>query len=211
MRALFLARHGQSVSNAVRRFQGIQDVPLSDLGQRQAALLGAALRARRPAHVYASPLARARRTAEIVVAELSVPLTLVDDLRELSLGEWEGRTVEEIRALPGDPYARWVRDPLGNLPPGAEPLGVVQERALRAVAAIVAAHPNGDDVLIVAHGGVISAYLAHCLGLPLSAIWRLTVSNCSLSRVAPPRVLSVNETAHLDGIDGAAGDPGLKP
>ena len=52
----------------------------------------------------------------------------------------------------------------------------------------------------MAHGGVISAYLAHWLGLPLSGIWRLTLSNGSVSSVAPPRVLSVNETAHLDGV-----------
>jgi broad specificity phosphatase PhoE len=211
MTALFLARHGQSVSNAVRRFQGTQDVPLSELGCRQAAALGRALRSRRVAHVYASPLERARRTAEIVVAELGVPLTLVDDLRELSLGEWEGRTVEEICAQPGNLYTQWVRDPARNLPPGAEPLTAVAERVLRAVGIIAAAHPNGDDVLVVAHGGIISVYLAHWLGLPLSAIWRLTVSNGSLSSVAPPRVLSLNETAHLRDVGGAAGGTGLSP
>ena len=211
MSHLFFARHGQSVSNAVRRFQGAQDVPLSELGCRQAAALSRALRGRRLAHVYASPLERARRTAEIVVAELGVPLTLVDDLRELSLGEWEGRTIEEISTLPGNLYTRWVRDPARNLPPGGEPLTAVSERVLRAVGAIAASHPNGDDVLVVSHGGVISAYLAHWLGLPLSAIWRLTVSNGSLSSVAPPRVLSVNETAHLRDVDGTAGGSSLSP
>ena len=211
MTSLFLARHGQSVSNAVRRFQGAQDVPLSELGCRQATALSRALRSRRVAHVYASPLERARLTAEAVVAELGVPLTLVDDLRELSLGEWEGCTVEEICAQPGNPYAQWVRDPERHLPPGAEPLSAVQGRVLRAVGAITAGHLDGDDVLVVAHGGVISAYLAHWLGLPLSAIWRLTVSNGSLSRVTPPRVLSMNETAHLRDVDGAAGGPGLRP
>ena len=211
MKALLLARHGQSVSNAVRRFQGVQDVPLSDLGHRQAAALGAALRGGGLRHVYASPLERARRTAEAVRTEVGVPLTLVDDLRELSLGEWEGCTVEEIRAMPGDPYTRWVRDPVRHLPPGGEPLADVQARALRALDAIAAAHPDGDEVLVVSHGGIISAYLAHCLGLPLSSIWRITVGNGSLSRVAPPRVLSVNETAHLAGIDATRGGPGLSP
>jgi broad specificity phosphatase PhoE len=206
VRALWLARHGQSISNARRQFLGSRDVPLSDLGRRQAARLGDALSARKPAHVYASPFDRARSTAEIAIAGLDVPVTLVDDLRELSLGEWEGCTVDEVSALPGDAYTRWVRDPVNHCPPGSEPLDALQARALRAVAAISAAHPDGEDVLVVSHGGFISAYLAHCLGLSLSDIWRLTVSNASLTRVVPPhRVLSLNETDHLVGLEGATG------
>src|SRR5262244_2763463 len=104
-----------------------------------------------------------------------------------------------------------VRDPVEYLPPGGEPLQLVQERALRAVDAIAAAHRDGDEVLVVSHGGVISACLAHWLGLPLSSIWRLTVGNGSVSRVAPPRVLSVNETAHLARVGGSGGEPGLSP
>ena len=201
MRRLLLARHGQSLSNAVRRFQGAQDVALSPLGIRQAEALGLAVGRRSIAHVYASPLERARRTALIALAGLDLPLTLVDDLRELSLGEWEGCTVEEIRTQPGDPYARWVRDPVQCLPPGGEPLADVQARVLRAVAEIVSAHPDEETILIISHGGVISALLAHWLGLPLSSIWRIAVANCSLSEIAPPRVISVNETGHLRDID----------
>lgn len=204
MSRLLLARHGQSVSNAVRRFQGMQDVALSDLGSRQAEALGQAIRRLPIAAIYTSPLERARRTAEIAAAGLGLPLTPVHDLRELSLGEWEGRTVEEIRAMPGDPYERWVRDPVTCLPPGAEPLADVQARVVRAMAGIAASHGNGQHVLVVCHGGVISAYLAHCLGLPLSSIWRLTLSNGSITEVAPPSVRSVNSTRHLGSL-GAGG------
>ena len=204
MSRLLLARHGQSVSNAVRRFQGAQDVALSELGARQADALGQAIRRLPIAAVYTSPLERARRTAEIAAAGLGVPLTPVDDLRELSLGDWEGRTVEEIRALPGDPYEQWVRDPVACLPPGAEPLAEVQARVVSAMADIAADHPNGQQVLVVCHGGVISAYLAHCLGLPLSSIWRLTLSNGSITEVAPPSVRCVNSTRHLSGLGAGA-------
>lgn len=212
MRRLLLARHGQSVSNAVRRFQGVQDVPLSELGRRQAEALASALRGRRIAAVYSSPLQRAQHTAELAAAALQAPLRSVDDLRELSLGEWEGCTVEEVQARPGNPYACWVRDPVGSLPPGGEPLADVQGRVVQALAAIERAHPNGDDVLVVCHGGVISAYLAHCLGLPLSSIWRLTLSNCSITELAPPRLLSMNVTTHLAGVAvPPSGFPTLSP
>jgi len=207
VKRLLLARHGQSVLNAVRRFQGTQDVALSPLGIRQAEALRHAVRRRRIAHVYASPLERARRTAEIAIDGLGLPLTTMDDLRELSLGEWEGCSVEEIRGRPGDPYAQWVRDPVACAAPGGEPLAQVQARVLRVVSQIAAAHPNGDDVLVVTHGGVISTLLAHWLGLPLSSIWKLTVGNCSLSEVAPPRVVSVNETGHLRHVDTTAPEP----
>lgn len=200
MSRLLLARHGQSLSNAVKRFQGHQDVALSDLGLRQAAALGQAIRHRPLAAVYTSPLQRARRTAEIAVEGLGVAVTEVHELRELSLGEWEGMTVDEISRQPGDPYAQWVRDPVACLPPGAEPLADVQARVVRAMDAIAAAHPNGQETLVVCHGGVISAYLAHCLGLPLSSIWRLTLSNGSISEVAPPVVRTVNSTWHLAGL-----------
>jgi broad specificity phosphatase PhoE len=80
----------------------------------------------------------------------------------------------------------------------------VQVRVVRAVAEIVSAHPGEETILMISHGGVISALLAHWLGLPLSSIWRIAVNNCSLSEVAPPRVVSVNETGHLRVIDAAA-------
>ena len=205
MSRLLLARHGQSVSNAVRRFQGVQDVALSELGERQAAALGQALRNRRVGAVYTSPLERARRTAEIAVEGLGLAVTQVHDLRELSLGDWEGLTVDEISRLPGDPYTQWVRDPVACLPPGAEPLADVQSRVVRAMSDIATAHPNGEEALVVCHGGVISAYLAYCLGLSLSSIWRLTLSNGSITEIAPPIVRSVNSTRHLAGL--AAGGP----
>jgi broad specificity phosphatase PhoE len=212
VRRLLLARHGQSVSNAVRRFQGVQDVPLSELGRRQAEALAGAFGQRRIAAVYSSPLQRARHTAELVAAAVQAPLRSVDDLRELSLGEWEGCTVEEVQARPGNPYACWVRDPVGTLPPGAEPLADVQRRVVRALAEVERAHPNGDDVLVVCHGGVISAYLAYCLELPLSSIWRLTLSNCSITELAPPRLLSMNDTTHLAGVAvPPSGFPTLSP
>jgi probable phosphoglycerate mutase len=211
VRRLLLARHGQSVSNAVRCFQGTHDVALSELGLRQADALADAVLRRRVAAVYTSPMIRARGTAERVVARLGIPLRVEDDLRELSLGEWEGCTVDEVCARPGNPYARWVRDPVAAPPPGAEPLDAVQARVMGAVARIAAAHPNGDDVLVVAHGGVISAYLAHCLGLPLSSIWRLVLGNASLTEVAPPRVLGVNDTRHLRGVAGSPAPKGMSP
>jgi broad specificity phosphatase PhoE len=64
---------------------------------------------------------------------------------------------------------------------------------------ITAAHPNGDDVLVVAHGGVISVYACALLGCSFNSLWRLRVDNASLTIVRPPRLVSLNDTAHLPG------------
>jgi len=195
---LLLARHGQSLWNEVRKFQGTTDVALSMLGRRQAEALGRAIRGRRLAAAYVSPMQRALDTAAIALEGTDVPIVAVDELRELSLGEWEGYTVDEIRGRDGDPYVRWVRSPLDCPPPGAEALPDVCERVVRAIDRIAAAHPNGDDVLIVAHGGVISVYACHLLGCSFNTLWRLRVDNASLTTVAPPRIVTLNDTAHLD-------------
>jgi len=194
---LHLARHGQSVWNEVRRFQGTADVALSALGRTQAAALGRAVRGRRLAVAYVSPMQRALETARIALADTTVPIVPIEELRELSLGEWEGCTVDEIRGREGDPYQRWVRAPVDCPPPGGEALQEVSDRVVRAIDRIAAAHPNGDDVLVVAHGGVISVYACYLLGCSLNSLWRLRVDNASLTVVEPPRVVTLNDTSHL--------------
>ena len=194
---LHLARHGQSVWNEVRRFQGTADVALSALGRTQAAALGRAVRGRRLAVAYVSPMQRALETARIALADTAVPIVPVEALRELSLGEWEGCTVDEIRGREGDPYQRWVRAPVDCPPPGGEALHEVSDRVVRVIDRIAAAHPNGDDVLVVAHGGVISVYACHVLGCSLNTLWRLRVNNASLTVVEPPRIVTLNDTSHL--------------
>ena len=197
---LLLARHGQTIWNAHRRIQGSSDVGLSDLGRGQAAALGVALRRYRPAAVYVSPLRRAVETAEIALAGAGMSLIPVDELRELGLGEWEGCTVDEIRARAGDPYAAWVSAAHDCRPPGGEPLDAVCARLLRALDRIAAAHPNGDDVLVVAHGGVISVYACHLLGCSLNDLWKLRIDNGSLTVAKPPRLIALNDTAHLAAV-----------
>jgi phosphoserine phosphatase len=197
---LLLARHGQSLWNEVRKFQGGTDVELSALGRRQAEALGRAVRGRRLAAVYASPLRRALDTATIALQGSRLPIVAVDELRELSLGEWEGCSVDEVSAREGDPYRQWVRAPHDCPPPGGEALPEVCERVLRAIDRIAAAHSSGDDVLVVAHGGVISVYACHLLGCSFNTLWRLRVDNCSLTTVEPPRIVTLNDTSHLDEV-----------
>jgi len=193
---LLLARHGQTEWNAAARFQGHTDIALSERGRAQAHALGRALRGRPVTAAYVSPMHRAIETAEIALADAGIPCTPIEELRELSLGQWEGCTVEEIRAREGDPYAAWLRAPLDYPPPDAEPLPAVRDRVLTAVERIAAAHGDGE-ALVIAHGGVISVYACHLLGCSFNHLWRLRVDNCSLTIVRPPRLVTLNDTRHL--------------
>jgi broad specificity phosphatase PhoE len=197
---LLLARHAESAWNAERRFQGRTDVGLSDMGREQAAALARALAGGRVGAIYSSPLVRARETAEIVARERGLTVTLVDELRELSLGAWEGRTVDDVLATEADAYRLWRERPYDCPPPDGEHIEDVARRVLPVMELIVSSHADGQEALVVSHGGVISIFLCHLLGLSPNALWQLAIGNASLSVVDPPRVLTLHDTAHLEDL-----------
>ena len=158
---VLLVRHGQSEWNAVGRWQGQADPPLSDVGQAQARAAASSLGALDA--IFASDLQRATETAAIIAAELGVGPVVVDpDLRERDAGEWSGLTRTEIdERYPGylDSSPSFAAGALRR-PPGWEPDDSVLERALRALARIGEA-VDGGDVLAVTHGGLIYVVEGH--------------------------------------------------
>lgn len=146
---VLLVRHGQSEWNAIGRWQGHADPPLSPLGLEQARAAAGAIG---PVDaIVSSDLARARQTANLLAEGLGIGVVHVDArLRETDAGEWTGLTRGEIeRDWPGFLEA-------GRRPPGFEPWERVAERARSALLDVARRHP-GATVLAVAHGGVIRA------------------------------------------------------
>ncbi len=158
---VLLVRHGQSEWNAVGRWQGQADPPLSDTGRAQARSAARSLGALDA--VFASDLQRATETAMIIAGELGVGPVVVDpDLRERDAGEWSGLTRAEIEErypgyLGSTPSCAAGAE---RRPPGWEPDDSVLERALRALATIGEA-VDGGDVLAVTHGGLIYVVEGH--------------------------------------------------
>ena len=151
---LFLARHGES-EWVVRGEEAGFNSPLTDRGRQQARLLGRWLAASQKIDaIYASPLIRARETAEIVAAELNLPVTLDDDLREFEVSYWHDDEGD------APPYINGSAAPPAYLPKNYLPFKTrVQEAARR----ILEAHPKGT-VLIVAHGGTVGTIVRCVLG-----------------------------------------------
>jgi len=200
---ILLVRHGESVWNGERRIQGHRDPPLSERGRRQADLLVARLAPHggpAVAAVYTSPLRRAAETAERIAEVYRLPLVRDPDLREMSLGDWEGMTVPEIQATFPSAYERWLEDPLAAPAPNGEPLPAFAARTAGALARMQAAHP-GRDLLVVSHGGVIKALLCAVLGLEVRYLFRLKQDNTAINLVelgpAVRRLVLLNDTCHL--------------
>jgi len=161
MTRLLLVRHGESEWNAVGRWQGQADPPLSPRGRRQARQAADAIGA--VDVIVASDLERAAHTAAIISEAIGVgPVIIEPLLRERSAGAWSGLTRAEIdEAWPG-----YLTD--HRRPPGFEPDDVLLARA-RAGLDRVHAEYAGADVLVLTHGGVVYAIEADA-GLPFERL-----------------------------------------
>lgn len=162
---LYLVRHGETEYNRLRLVQGRRiDCSLNETGRMQARALAGRLRDVRFDAVYASPLRRARETAEIVVAgrpELSIRLD--PDLEEMSWGIYEGEGwTPRIRELLERLTARWDQGVFDEPVEGGESILDVQIRALRAMDALLERHP-GQTLLVVTHGRFLRVLIASLL------------------------------------------------
>lgn len=153
---LLTVRHGESEWNAIGRWQGQADPPLTDAGVLQAT--AAAQHLGGFDGVWASRLQRAALTAEIIAEQLGIgPVQLHPGLMENAFGPWEGLTVAEIEAgWPG-----YLAD--NRRPDGAEQPDAVVARGLAALREIAAAH-QGGEVLVVTHAGLIRTLRRACDG-----------------------------------------------
>jgi probable phosphoglycerate mutase len=193
-----LWRHGQTVWNAERRFQGQSDIPLDGTGQAQAERAARLLAALHPDLIVSSDLSRAAGTAAALGRLTGLEVRMDKDLRERSGGSWEGLTDTEIRTRYPAEHASWT-------PPDGEPSAVVAERvagALHRVAEAVLA--RGDDpprppragmaengpgpgmptglAVVASHGAALRLGMSRLLGMPEELFGVLgPLSNCSWS------------------------------
>lgn len=161
MARILLLRHGQSTWNAESRWQGWADAPLSDEGLAQAETMGARLAASadRFSRLVSSDLARSIDSARAIADVLGIADVAVEpDLRERDVGDWSGRTTEEIDIIWPGAIAAWRAGRLDR-PPGGELEPAFRARVVRAVERL-AGEPDGP-ILVITHGGVIRSLERH--------------------------------------------------
>lgn len=205
MISLYLIRHGETLWNRDRRFQGHTDVDLSEQGVWQARRLSRKLQPVTFAAIYASDLSRAVATARPMAAERNLPVETTASLREIHFGDWEGKRFEDIMTQDPCRGRQWFRDPGGTSIPGGESDDAVSRRIREFLSELTRKH-EGETVALVSHGGLIRYILMEALGLPRQLFWRLEIDNTSVTVVRHGEhgyVLNrLNDHSHLE--DGTA-------
>lgn len=167
---IYLLRHGEVANAGVVAFNGHHDIELSANGKEQFAHIAEALKEFPIRAVYSSDLSRTRQCAEIIAESHGLPIVPCPELRELSFGEWEGLSVEEVeRRFPGLLQERMKRIETFHAN-GGETYRDLHDRVVPKFNEIVARHPN-DSIVIAVHGGVNRVILAHILGIPIDRIF----------------------------------------
>lgn len=182
-RRVLLVRHGESVFNRDGRFQGslkgiMRGPRLTKLGHQQARKLGQVLqehygRSLANASVRVSPLRRARQTWNRIRGRVGIPDKNAEawqELREIDLFEWEGRTMKDISTEYPEQWQVWLTEPWKmELASGVRPVQLLLARAAAVWSRLCKETPAGGTTLVVAHGGLNRAVLLKALGLPDSA------------------------------------------
>lgn len=211
MRVL-LARHGETPWNAEGRYQGQRDIALSPVGEAQARALGERLAGVDITRAVASPLSRARRTAELALGEARAATLAFDPgLQEIGHGDWEGLLAAEIRERDPVRLKAWRDAPQTVQMPGAggETIVDVLDRAWPAFARACAGLGDDDTLLVVAHDAVNRVLLCRILGLPLSRLWSFrqaptTINLLEGTSVDTLDVVRLNDCGHHTALFGEA-------
>jgi broad specificity phosphatase PhoE len=200
---IYLARHGQTVTNREGRFCGHAETALTPRGIDQARALGRRLSDAPIAACYTSDYSRAIETATLALGERAIPVRPDPDLRELHYGEWELERESAVRKRDPGLYGLMEAEDPAWRPPGGETVAEVRGRTSAALARIVAGH-RGQQVLVISHGTAINCLLSTVLGMAETHVFRLDVANCALTEIEERRgrmyVVRLNDTAHLAGI-----------
>lgn len=185
---ILLVRHGETVWHNDNRYAGASsDIDLTERGVEQARALAAWSSRRMPTAVFTSPVRRAVETARPSALELGLDLHQVEDLREVSFGVAEGRTIEELTAMDAAAVQRFRADPAAHPFPGSEPLEDAALRAAAAIRGIARTHRHGS-ALVVGHNTLFRLALCELLGIPVGRYRTFLprLDNCAVTEIDVP-------------------------
>ena len=198
---LVLVRHGETEWNKLGKFQGHWDTSLNSRGIAQAKETAQAVIGWKHSAVYSSPLHRTMQVADEISRVGGKPVVPVAGFKELSLGDLEGVTGEEMRAGWPEVYKAWRDDPDAVSMPNGESLGQLQERAWNSLLELEEAHTGEEALIVVSHNFAIRSMIGTVLGMPLANFHRMSLSLGSICVVESDqrgyRLIRYNSVCHL--------------
>jgi probable phosphoglycerate mutase len=200
---IYFVRHGETILTPERKFSGVgslnpelmqEGLNQADLVAEEAVKLGADV-------LIASPLKRTTQTAEAIARTTGLEIIFDESWYELSFGDWDGKSIEEVKAEDPDAYQAWLNS-TAYAPGGGESYDEASVRIEEALEKLVAEYP-GKKVIVVTHNGVIKTAIKLAMGAPAEAVFHVDATPCSISSISiwPSdglrAVRSVNERGHL--------------
>lgn len=170
MLKLYIVRHGETEFNVQKRMQGRLDSPLTQRGIDTSKSLGEHLEHTKFDRIFCSPSPRAVRTAEIINGNRTSNIEIEDELREMNLADWEGKSKEELEQLYPEEYKIFWNEPQLFKPKEGEDFQQVQDRAVALIKKLIAENEKGN-ILIVTHSVVILTIVKYFLNYPLQRLW----------------------------------------
>ena len=199
---LHLVRHGETAYNRDGLCLGRADVPLTDLGWRQAKAVVVRLVEEHPARILASPLVRAAAIAEELADHTGAPLMLREELIEMDVGNTEGLTFLAMAERFPEFIRRWREsNPSDVSMPGGESLRDVAVRLDPLIKELLSASDQPGDVVLVSHNFVLRLLVCRLLGLELASFRFFSTDLASVStfvlRDGRTTVVSLNDVCHV--------------
>ncbi len=200
MTSIYLVRHGQTAWNKEEIFRGRTDVPLDEIGLKQAELTGEYFRKLKIDAIYSSPLSRAWQTAERIAKFHPLIVYPLEGITDMSFGRWEGHSHQEIRDKGPETYQQWREKPHHVRLPGGETLDEVRTRAMAALVEVIRLNSQ-KTIVLVSHRVVNKVLLCSILGLDNSHFWQIVQDPTAINLIqyhdGKYILCLMNETCHL--------------
>jgi broad specificity phosphatase PhoE len=202
---ILLTRHGHVEGIEPKRFRGRADLALTARGRAEAEALAQRIATGwRPSMIYTSPLQRCVATGAAISNACSVEARVLDALDDIDYGAWQSRSYQEMREANPEVFAAWFATPHLVRFPNGESLQDLVARTADALRFVLARHAD-ETVILVGHDSINRALLLQLLDQPLSSYWRMMQDPCCINEIdvvgGHIRVLRINETQHLAGLD----------
>lgn len=169
---IYFVRHGQTIWNVEKRFQGLSDSPLTELGITQAKLLDEKLKDIKFDKFYSTSLKRAYDTANYIKGNRKQKVEIFDDFVEISMGDMEGIKQEDFKKLYPEQVKNFFFNQLEYNPSsfGGESFLEVRERVIRGLNKFIELNKNYERVLVVSHGATLKTLLHYISGKDISTL-----------------------------------------